>query len=107
MKRETIMKIGGAVGLIGCITADIAVTAILKSAAPAATNKLNKLAITAGIAFLGYAAGSIVENAVKKDTESLCDTIDNAKQSFEDAAATNNDPDTVIYIMEAEKVEEV
>lgn len=105
MKRETIMKIGGAVGLVGCITADIAVTAILKSAAPAATNKLNKLAITAGIAFLGYAAGSIVENAVRKDTESLCDAMDNVKQSFEDA--TKNDPDTVIYIMESEKVEEV
>ena len=76
MKQETVKKIGAVVGVIGCIAADVAATAILKHAAPEATNKLNKLIVSAGIGFIGYAAGHFVEAAVRKDTEEFCASME-------------------------------
>lgn len=78
MKPQTIRTIGTVIGTVGCIAADIATTTILKRYAPEVTRPLHKLAMSAGIGFIGYMVGSNVEATVKKDTEQVASMAEQA-----------------------------
>lgn len=101
MNPETVKKIGAVVGVVGGIAADIALTTILKSSAPAVTGKLNKAILAAGIGFMGYAAGSAVTMCVQKDTNDIAKQVEETQNNINKMMDDARDAVQNVFVVDA------